>query len=88
MSTVGIAQAKAKLSRLVEQAERGEEVILTRHGRPVARIVRLNERRAERYPQRGLGVDRGRFEVPDDFDDLPPELGRRFGEAPSKGFGC
>ncbi len=79
MSTVNIAEAKAKLSQLVEQAERGEEVILARHGRPVARIVRLGERAAERYPQRGLGVDRGRFEVPDDFDDdLPPELMRHF----------
>ncbi len=79
MSTINIAEAKAKLSQLVEQAERGEEVILARHGRPVVRIVRLSERETERYPQRGLGVDRGRFEVPDDFDDdLPPEVMRHF----------
>jgi antitoxin (DNA-binding transcriptional repressor) of toxin-antitoxin stability system len=76
MSAVNIAEAKAKLSQLVEQAERGEEVILARHGRP---IVRSSEREAERYPQRGLGVDRGRFRVPDDFDrDLPPEFMRYF----------
>jgi prevent-host-death family protein len=79
MSTVNIAQAKARLSQLVEQAERGEEVILARHGRPVARIVRLSEPKAERYPRRGLGVDHGQFEVPGDFDDdLPPELMRHF----------
>jgi prevent-host-death family protein len=79
MSTVNIAEAKAKLSRLVEQAERGEEVILARHGRPVVRLVRLAEPDPERYPRRGLGIDRGRFEVPDDFDDdLPPELMRHF----------
>ena len=36
---VGIYEAKSKLSRLVEKAEAGEEVVLTRRGRPVAKIV-------------------------------------------------
>ncbi len=38
---VGIYEAKSKLSQLVEKAEAGEEVILTRRGRPVAKIVNL-----------------------------------------------
>lgn len=38
---VGIYEAKSKLSQLVEKALSGEEVILTRRGRPVARIVRM-----------------------------------------------
>ena len=38
---VGIYEAKSKLSRLVEKAEAGEEVILTRRGRPVAKIVNV-----------------------------------------------
>jgi prevent-host-death family protein len=36
---VGIAEAKAKLSELVAKAERGEEVVIERHGKPVARLV-------------------------------------------------
>ncbi len=79
MEAVNIAEAKAKLSQLVDLAERGEEVILARHGRPVAKIVRLGEHVTERYPNRGLGIDRGRFEVPDDFDDpMPLEFMRYF----------
>lgn len=39
MKTVSIAEAKAKLSALVEQAEAGETVCITRHGKPVAQLV-------------------------------------------------
>ena len=38
-ATVPIAEAKAKLAALVDRAEAGEEIILTRHGRPAARLV-------------------------------------------------
>ena len=37
--TVGIFEAKQKLSELVERASQGEEIVITRHGRPVARLV-------------------------------------------------
>ncbi|GAC1659180.1 MAG: type II toxin-antitoxin system Phd/YefM family antitoxin [Candidatus Elarobacter sp.] len=79
MDAVNIAEAKARLSHLISLAERGEEVVIARHGRPVAKIVPLGDHVNEPYPNRGLGIDRGRFEVPDDFDDpLPPEIMRRF----------
>ena len=79
MEAVDIAEATAKLSDLVDLAERGEEIVISRHGRAIAKLVRLDGRVAERYPNRGLGIDRGRFEVPDDFDDpLPPEIMRHF----------
>jgi len=39
MDRVGIYQAKAKLSELVDQAERGSEITITRHGKAVARLV-------------------------------------------------
>ena len=39
MSTVGVFEAKAKLSELIDQALAGKDVVITRHGRPVARIV-------------------------------------------------
>jgi prevent-host-death family protein len=39
MSTVGAFEAKTHLSRLLDQVERGEEIIITRHGEPVAKLV-------------------------------------------------
>ncbi len=39
MSNVGVFQAKARLSELIDQVQRGAEVIITRHGNPVARLV-------------------------------------------------
>jgi len=79
MDAVDISEAQAKLSALVDLVERGGEVVLARDGHPVAKLVRLENRSAERYPNRGLGIDRGRFEVPADFDDpLPPEIMRHF----------
>lgn len=40
MESIGIYEAKSRLSELVEKAEAGQEVILTRRGRPVAKLVR------------------------------------------------
>ncbi len=39
MTTIGLFEAKTHLSELVARAERGEEVVITRHNRPVARLV-------------------------------------------------
>lgn len=82
---MNIAEAKAKLSTLVTMAQDGEDVVLARNGEPVARIVALDaaprheEEDADPLRRRGFGVDKGVFEVPDDFDDpLPPELMRYF----------
>ena len=43
MKHVGMFEAKTNLSRLVEEVEKGEEVIITRHGKPVAKIVRAEK---------------------------------------------
>ena len=45
MRTVGIFEAKAQLSQLVQAVEDGEEVTLTRHGKPVARLVASDEKK-------------------------------------------
>jgi prevent-host-death family protein len=67
--TVNIHEAKTHLSRLVEEAAGGDEVIIARAGRPVARLVPL-----ERKPKpKKLGLLKGQFRVPVDFNEpLPP----------------
>jgi prevent-host-death family protein len=69
MSTrVNMHQAKTDLSQLVAQAEQGEEVIIMRAGKPVARIVPIREVRRP-------GLARGRIRVRADFDaPLPDEI--------------
>jgi len=71
---VGVHEAKTHLSRLLQRVELGEEVTIMRSGKPVARLVP-----ALQPQRRQFGLDRGRFEVPDDFNaPLPPELQRAF----------
>jgi prevent-host-death family protein len=68
-------EAKSQLSRLVELAEGGEEVVIQRSGRPVARLVAMEHRRpvAEAF-----GALRGDIELADDFDELPAEFLEHF----------
>lgn len=67
---VNIHAAKTHLSRLVERVERGEEVVIARAGRPVARLVPYRTARHTRVP----GVWRGRVVIADDFDRTPDEV--------------
>lgn len=68
---VNVHQAKTHLSRLLRRVARGEEVVIARAGTPVARLVSAEVVRAKRP----LGMDRGVYEVPEDFDaPLPAEL--------------
>jgi prevent-host-death family protein len=64
-------EAKTQLSRLVELAESGEEIVIQRSGRAVARIVPIEPRRPVAEP---FGAMAGEIVLADDFDDLPPEL--------------
>jgi prevent-host-death family protein len=71
---VGVHEAKTHLSRLLQRVALGEEVVILNAGRPVARLVPV-----EPSGKRQFGRDRGRFEVPDDFDSpLPDEVLRSF----------
>ncbi|MCY7314107.1 MAG: type II toxin-antitoxin system prevent-host-death family antitoxin [Rubrivivax sp.] len=47
METIGLFEAKTHLSELVARAERGEEVIITRHQRPVAKLVPISQPAAD-----------------------------------------
>ena len=65
--TVSVHEAKTHLSRLLQRIAAGEDVVITRSGQPVARLVPVESK------QPAFGVDEGRFVVPDDFDDPPDE---------------
>ena len=68
---VNIYAAKTHLSRLIDQVNAGEEVVITRHGRPVARLVPAEAAK----PKRKLGTLKGKIWVSDDFDaPLPDEM--------------
>lgn len=60
---VNMHQAKTRLSKLVKQAEQGEDVLLARAGKPVARIVPI----APEKPTGRIGFLEGQFNVPDDI---------------------
>jgi len=68
-------EAKSQLSRLVELVQAGEEVIIQRSGRPVARLVAVQRRRpvAEAF-----GALSGEIELADDFDELPADFAEHF----------
>lgn len=74
MIEVGVHEAKTHLSRLLRRVAGGEEILITRGGEPVARIVPAVPRRT-----RALGIDSGVLDVPDDFDaPLPDDVLRSF----------
>ena len=68
---VDIRQARTQLSRLIERVAGGEEIIIARAGRPVARLLPFEPTQ----PRPVFGADRGAFVVPEDFDaPLPEEI--------------
>ena len=70
-TTVNIYEAKTQLSKLVDQAAQGEDVIIARNGKPVARLTTL---RAEKLPLR-MGLLEGKAWIADDFDaPLPDDI--------------
>ena len=77
MKTVNIYEAKTRLSQLVEAAMAGNDVIIAKAGRPVARLTRLEKKPSKRR----LGLLDGRFKIPEDFNrPLPEEVVRGFEE--------
>ncbi len=68
--SVNIHEAKTHLSRLVERVEAGEEIVLARAGRPVARLVPYRTRSRPREP----GLWRGQVVIGPDFDSVDAEI--------------
>lgn len=74
-ATYNMHEAKTQLSRLAERAAEGEEIVIARNGRPLARLVRFEE---ERKPRR-LGLWKNEVWIDERFDEpLPPEIQRHF----------
>ncbi|MCB1035918.1 MAG: type II toxin-antitoxin system Phd/YefM family antitoxin [Acidobacteria bacterium] len=71
MTTLNVQEAKTQLSRLLGLVEAGEEVVIARYGKPVARLVRVEPPKPERRP----GTWKGAMRIADDFDD---ELGEEW----------
>jgi prevent-host-death family protein len=76
MKIVNVHEAKTHLSRLLEEVAAGQEVVIARAGRPVARLTALQPTR----PPRQLGALAGLYTVPEDWDaPLPADVIARFG---------
>jgi prevent-host-death family protein len=75
MVITNVSEAKAQLSRLLDRVSRGEEVVIGKAGRPVARLVPYE---IDSEPRVLDDVWAGKVEISDDFDVLPEELLRAF----------
>ncbi|MGE4425378.1 MAG: type II toxin-antitoxin system Phd/YefM family antitoxin [Solirubrobacteraceae bacterium] len=73
---VGIAEAKTQLSKLVARAEAGDEVVITRAGKPAVRLVPEPQKRPV---AEFIGSMRGEIWMADDFNEFGEDLQRDFG---------
>ena len=65
--TIGVCEAKIRFSELLRRVAKGEGIVITRSGKPVARLVPVGPEMAEGP----FGIDRGRIWMAPDFDELP-----------------
>ena len=78
MRVINVYEAKTHLSQLLAAVAAGEEIVIARAGKPLAKLVPYQEAVESRIP----GYWRGRVRIAPDFDDLPEALAAAFrGEA-------
>jgi prevent-host-death family protein len=75
MHITNISKAKAHLSALIERVLAGQEVIIGKAGKPVARLVQYKFRETDRQP----GALKGKIKIASDFDELPSDIADAFG---------
>lgn len=75
---VNVYEAKSKLSALLSRVAAGEDIVIARHGQPVARLVAVADRPARRVP----GAWKSRVWIADDFDELDEQGLRDWYEGP------
>ena len=69
MIYVNVHEAKTHLSRLLERVAAGEEIIISKANKPMAKLTPLSKPQMDRVP----GLDKGAVQIPDDFDAPLPE---------------
>lgn len=74
MQLVNVYEAGTHLSRLLEQAAAGEEIVIAKAGKPLARLIPYQEEECPREP----GYWRRRVHIADDFDELPESIATAF----------
>ena len=74
MQIVNIYDAKTNLSKLIEKVLEGNEIVIAKSGKPVAKLVSYKEKLVPRRP----GLWKGKIWVSDDFDDEDPEINKLF----------
>ena len=75
MHVTNISEAKTHLSALIEKVMAGEEVIIGKAGKPVAKLVRYEGNAEPRQP----GALKGKIKIAKDFDELPDDIAEAFG---------
>ena len=70
MQATNIHDAKTHFSKLIKRVRNGEEILISKAGKPVAKIVPFEQNESPRRP----GYWRGKVEIADDFDELPDEI--------------
>ena len=78
MKVTNIHEAKTHFSKLVERAVAGEEIVIGKAGKPVARLVAYRE--SSTAPKRKPGGWKGKVWISPDFDKRDPEIEKLFGE--------
>jgi prevent-host-death family protein len=69
--TVGVRQAKTELTKLINAAMEGEEIVITNHGKPLVRLVPEGSTPSK---NRGYGCLKGAFDLPADWDETDSEI--------------
>jgi prevent-host-death family protein len=70
MTKVNIHEAKTNLSKLLEKAMNGEEVVIAKAGEPMVRLVPVKKETEKDW----FGMDEGKIWIADDFDELPDDI--------------
>lgn len=72
---ITLSDAKARFSEVIEQASQGDEIVITRMGKPVAIVMRYKPPESKRK----LGSLKGKIQIGADFDEWPEDIADKFG---------